>query len=159
MGGSPSPKIGRPVRSLARIMRTGNRTFPVRFFCYPSGKYDALCAQVLASAGYWGAVTVNPGVEHRSDQMFALERVRVHGDSRASALTSYLDALLSTPTATPSSCASRVETIPAPPTGTPMAAPIGLSHAEPHYPQTVPAPPTPSRTPTATASLEVTRAL
>ena len=63
---------------------------PVRFFCYPAGKYDDLAIKVLHSAHYWGAVTVKPGVEHRSDAMFELRRIRIHGDYGARALASVL---------------------------------------------------------------------
>ncbi len=52
---------------------------PVRFFCYPSGKYDARVIEVLHSAGYWGAVTLIEGAEHRSDALFELQRIRVRG--------------------------------------------------------------------------------
>ncbi|MHB1295438.1 MAG: polysaccharide deacetylase family protein [Anaerolineae bacterium] len=56
--------------------RTGKT---VRMFCYPSGDYDRRTIQVLQSAGYWAAVTTAFGVEHRSDALFALDRVRVRG--------------------------------------------------------------------------------
>jgi peptidoglycan/xylan/chitin deacetylase (PgdA/CDA1 family) len=52
---------------------------PVRFFCYPSGDYDELAQHVLHTAHYWGAVTTEPGMEHHSDAMFELRRIRVHG--------------------------------------------------------------------------------
>ncbi len=52
---------------------------PVRFFCYPSGKYDDRVIQVLHSAHYWGAATLHHGDDHHSDRMFELKRVRVHG--------------------------------------------------------------------------------
>ncbi len=56
--------------------RTGKT---VRFFCYPSGGHDELTVRVLESAHYWGGVTTSQGIIHRSDHMFELERVRVHG--------------------------------------------------------------------------------
>jgi len=66
----------------------------VHFFCYPSGKYDAQVIQVLQALHYWGAVTTAPGVDHSSDRMFELQRVRVHGyygaEHLASVLNSYL---------------------------------------------------------------------
>ncbi len=37
---------------------------PVRFFCYPSGQYDAGVIAVVRSAGYWGAVTTEYGRIH-----------------------------------------------------------------------------------------------
>lgn len=64
---------------------------PVRFFCYPSGKYDDLVIKVLHSAHYWGAVTLNEGVTQRSDRMFELERVRIHGYYGAEELAKVLE--------------------------------------------------------------------
>jgi len=52
---------------------------PVRFFSYPSGQYDELVMQVLRSAGYWAAVTVEPGSLQSSERTFELRRVRVRG--------------------------------------------------------------------------------
>ncbi len=77
--------------------RTGK---PVRFFCYPSGKHDQLVIYVLRSAHYWGAVTVDPGVEHRSDRMFELGRVRVHGGYQAEHLAAAIESLMTVPTET-----------------------------------------------------------
>jgi peptidoglycan/xylan/chitin deacetylase (PgdA/CDA1 family) len=64
---------------------------PVRFFCYPSGKYDEQAMRVLHSADYWGAVTVELGDTQRSDGMFELPRVRVHGRYTALDLANVLD--------------------------------------------------------------------
>lgn len=64
---------------------------PVRFFCYPSGKYDDLAMEVLHSAHYWGALTVNEGAEHPSDRMFQLERIRVHGHYDAEDLLAVIE--------------------------------------------------------------------
>jgi len=50
-----------------------------RFFCYPSGQYDAQVVDVLRSANFWGAVTVQAGVMHTSSGMFDLARIRVRG--------------------------------------------------------------------------------
>ncbi|HHX43461.1 MAG TPA: polysaccharide deacetylase family protein [Chloroflexi bacterium] len=74
--------------------RTGE---PVRFFCYPSGKYDDLAIRVLHSAHYWGAVTVHLGVEHSSDAMFTLARLRVPGGCSAARLAAMLDAHMNAP--------------------------------------------------------------
>jgi len=52
---------------------------PVRFFAYPSGRYDDLVVQILRSAHFWGAVTTMYGDTHSSEETFALRRVRVHG--------------------------------------------------------------------------------
>jgi peptidoglycan/xylan/chitin deacetylase (PgdA/CDA1 family) len=64
---------------------------PVRFFCYPAGKYDERVIQVLRSAHYWGAVTVAQDAEHHSAAMFELRRIRVHGDTTANALLAAID--------------------------------------------------------------------
>lgn|GEM_PF-1376379 len=56
--------------------RTNDR---VRFFSYPSGQYDKLVVDVLESAGYWGAVTVEAGSLQSSQLPFELRRIRVRG--------------------------------------------------------------------------------
>ncbi|HDD23886.1 MAG TPA: polysaccharide deacetylase family protein [Chloroflexi bacterium] len=50
-----------------------------RFFCYPSGRYDADVIAVLKSAGYWGAVTTEWGYTHTRDNLFMLPRIRIRG--------------------------------------------------------------------------------
>jgi peptidoglycan/xylan/chitin deacetylase (PgdA/CDA1 family) len=52
---------------------------PLRFFCYPSGQYDQQVVDVLQSAGYWGAVTVEAGSLQASERPFELKRIRVRG--------------------------------------------------------------------------------
>jgi len=54
---------------------------PARFFCYPSGRYDAGTIAALKAAGYWGAVTTEAGVDHDSSRPFELSRVRIHGNT------------------------------------------------------------------------------
>jgi peptidoglycan/xylan/chitin deacetylase (PgdA/CDA1 family) len=49
---------------------------PVRFFCYPSGAFDAAVIRAVRRAGYLGATTEIPGLARRS-QAFTLRRVRV----------------------------------------------------------------------------------
>lgn len=56
--------------------RTG-RT--VRFFCYPSGEYDANVINLLPGEGYWAAVTTVQGIEQKSSNLYELVRLRVHG--------------------------------------------------------------------------------
>jgi len=63
----------------------------VRFFAYPSGKYDQQAIKVLHSAHYWGAVTLHAGAEHRSDRMFELKRIRVHGHYDVGELAAAID--------------------------------------------------------------------
>jgi len=50
-----------------------------RFFCYPSGRWDADVIAVLESAGYWGAVTTQWGRVHTRENLFEMVRLRVHG--------------------------------------------------------------------------------
>jgi peptidoglycan/xylan/chitin deacetylase (PgdA/CDA1 family) len=56
--------------------RTG-RT--VRFFCYPSGDYDANVINLLPGEGYWAAVTTVQGIEQKSGNRYELLRLRVRG--------------------------------------------------------------------------------
>ena len=51
----------------------------VRFFSYPSGQYDQLTIDVLRSAGYWGAVTVEAGSLQSAEAPFEMKRIRVRG--------------------------------------------------------------------------------
>ncbi len=57
-----------------------------RFFSYPSGKYDENVIAILASAHYWGAVTVRQGVHQSSDATFELQRIRIDGSYGADEL-------------------------------------------------------------------------
>jgi peptidoglycan/xylan/chitin deacetylase (PgdA/CDA1 family) len=61
-----------------------------RFFCYPSGRYDANVIAVLKSAGYWGAVTTEWGDTHTLDGLFVMPRIRVRGSDT---LESFVDKL------------------------------------------------------------------
>ncbi len=61
-----------------------------RFFCYPSGQYDAHVISVLKSAGYWGAVTTEWGQTHTLDGLFEMPRLRIRG---ADTLTSFIEKL------------------------------------------------------------------
>jgi peptidoglycan/xylan/chitin deacetylase (PgdA/CDA1 family) len=51
---------------------------PVRFFCYPSGAFDAAVIAAVRRAGYLGATTEIPGPAQRS-RPYTLARVRVAG--------------------------------------------------------------------------------
>jgi len=59
---------------------------PVRFFSYPSGRYDRQVMEVLRSAHFWGAVTVEQGMLQTSDDVFRLKRVRVRGSDTVQSL-------------------------------------------------------------------------
>jgi peptidoglycan/xylan/chitin deacetylase (PgdA/CDA1 family) len=52
---------------------------PVRFFCYPSGQYDAAVLRVVEGAGYWGAVTTQHGRIHTRENIYTLSRIRIRG--------------------------------------------------------------------------------
>lgn len=67
----------------------------VRFFCYPSGKYDGRVAHILHSAHYWGAVTTQHGVLQCSECPFELRRIRVRGTYQAEDLARVMEAALS----------------------------------------------------------------
>lgn len=62
-----------------------------RFFSYPSGKYDEDTVAILASAHYWGAVTVKQGIHQSSDAPFELQRIRIDGSYGAEELDWLLD--------------------------------------------------------------------
>jgi peptidoglycan/xylan/chitin deacetylase (PgdA/CDA1 family) len=55
---------------------------PVRWFAYPSGRYDAAVVRMLKSAGFLGAVTTLPGQTHTVLGLFDLQRVRISGPDR-----------------------------------------------------------------------------
>jgi peptidoglycan/xylan/chitin deacetylase (PgdA/CDA1 family) len=50
---------------------------PVRFFCYPAGRYDARVEAAVRAAGFEGATSTQPGIASPRDDRFALPRVRV----------------------------------------------------------------------------------
>jgi len=56
--------------------RTGRS---VRWFAYPSGRYDDAAVRVLQSAGFVGAVTTIDGRTHTVSGLFDLQRVRING--------------------------------------------------------------------------------
>jgi peptidoglycan/xylan/chitin deacetylase (PgdA/CDA1 family) len=53
-----------------------------RFFCYPSGRYDAAVLALLQEVGIVAAVTTHAGTLHVSDRPLELPRVRVRGTTR-----------------------------------------------------------------------------
>jgi peptidoglycan/xylan/chitin deacetylase (PgdA/CDA1 family) len=52
---------------------------PVNFFCYPAGRFDPAAKAAVASAGYLGATTTEPGLASPAGSPFELRRVRVNG--------------------------------------------------------------------------------
>jgi len=55
----------------------------VRFFAYPSGRYDDFLIHVLKTANFWGAVTTEWGAEQSYANRFEMPRVRVAGNDTA----------------------------------------------------------------------------
>ncbi|MBI4302203.1 MAG: polysaccharide deacetylase family protein [Chloroflexi bacterium] len=51
----------------------------VRFFSYPSGRYNETIIKVLRENNFWGAVTTHYGRQHSLDDAFQLKRIRVSG--------------------------------------------------------------------------------
>jgi len=70
------------VRSLIR-RRYG---VDAKWFCYPSGRYDAMVIAAVKAAGYVGATTVSPGWATRTDDPYRLPRLRVLGGTDPHAL-------------------------------------------------------------------------
>jgi peptidoglycan/xylan/chitin deacetylase (PgdA/CDA1 family) len=70
-------RLRREVRGSRAVLR---RLFhvPVRFFCYPSGAFDAAVIAAVRRAGYLGATTEIAGLARRS-RPFRLARIRVAG--------------------------------------------------------------------------------
>lgn len=67
---------------------------PVRFFCYPAGKYDDAVIAAVRRAGYLAATTTNPGLAKPGEaDRFVLNRVRVNNGVAGSALVAQLAAL------------------------------------------------------------------
>jgi peptidoglycan/xylan/chitin deacetylase (PgdA/CDA1 family) len=65
---------------------------PVHWFCYPSGQYDATVIEAVRAAGFVGSTTVVPGWASRSDDPYALPRLRVLGGTSGSVLLSQIAA-------------------------------------------------------------------
>lgn len=65
---------------------------PVRWFCYPSGQYDAAVIDAVRAAGFVGSTTVVPGWASRGDDPYALPRLRVLGGTSGSELLAQIAA-------------------------------------------------------------------
>ena len=57
-----------------------------RTFAYPGGFYDKKTLDIIATTPYLVSVTTKQGVDHSSDRMFELNRVRVRGSMTAQGL-------------------------------------------------------------------------
>jgi peptidoglycan/xylan/chitin deacetylase (PgdA/CDA1 family) len=80
--------------SRARLRRMFGQ--PVRFFCYPSGRYDPRVVAAVKAAGYLGATTTIDGLGSRS-RPFTLARVRIVPGEGARGLAEKLRQLSSRP--------------------------------------------------------------
>ncbi|HXS45826.1 MAG TPA: polysaccharide deacetylase family protein [Solirubrobacteraceae bacterium] len=81
-------------REVAGSRRWLRRRFgvPVRFFAYPSGRYDARTEAAVRAAGFRGATTTDPGLARPGDDPYALARVRVEPQLTPSALLALVGA-------------------------------------------------------------------
>jgi peptidoglycan/xylan/chitin deacetylase (PgdA/CDA1 family) len=59
---------------------------PVRYFCYPSGRYSPAVVAAARAAGYEAAVTVNYGLLQRESALFELPRVRIKDSDTVASL-------------------------------------------------------------------------
>jgi peptidoglycan/xylan/chitin deacetylase (PgdA/CDA1 family) len=63
---------------------------PVRWFCYPSGHYNATVIAAVKAAGFVGSTTVNPGWAAPAEDRYRLHRLRVLGGTSGQALLSQI---------------------------------------------------------------------
>jgi peptidoglycan/xylan/chitin deacetylase (PgdA/CDA1 family) len=66
---------------------------PVRFFAYPAGRYDPLVEAEVKRAGFAGATTTAGGVASRSDDPYALPRIRVTPEMTAAQVVALVRSL------------------------------------------------------------------
>jgi peptidoglycan/xylan/chitin deacetylase (PgdA/CDA1 family) len=74
----------------SRIWLRGVYKAPVRFFCYPSGRFDARVVAAVRRAGYVGATTTVEGFASPADGMWTLHRIRVDGSDGVQGLAAKL---------------------------------------------------------------------
>jgi len=75
---------------------------PVKWFCYPSGHYDATVIAAVKAAGYSGSTTVVAGWAHPGDDLYRLHRLRVLGGTTAERLLAQIASVRDDPPAPPS---------------------------------------------------------
>ena len=61
-----------------------------RVLAYPSGSYDRSVIDIFHSAGFWGAVTTQPGVEQDNQHLFELKRLRISNQTGVAELAQLL---------------------------------------------------------------------
>lgn len=78
---------------VATARKTVQRRYhvPARWFCYPSGHYDATVLAAVREAGYRGSTTVIPGWASPSNDPYRLPRLRVLGGTSGEELVSLIE--------------------------------------------------------------------
>jgi peptidoglycan/xylan/chitin deacetylase (PgdA/CDA1 family) len=61
-----------------------------RFIAYPGGRYDDRVIALFASDHFWGGITTQQGIEHDSDGLFEIKRLRVRGTTSVAELAELL---------------------------------------------------------------------
>jgi peptidoglycan/xylan/chitin deacetylase (PgdA/CDA1 family) len=64
---------------------------PIRFYCYPSGRYNAQTITTLRAQGYLAAVTTDYGATHSGADLLELTRVRIRGADTLAQFVSKLE--------------------------------------------------------------------
>ncbi|HMA34911.1 MAG TPA: polysaccharide deacetylase family protein [Chloroflexia bacterium] len=62
----------------------------VKYFCYPSGDYNAAVEALVTLDGYQAALTTHPGLWHHPGDLLALTRVRIHGSDTLARFAAHL---------------------------------------------------------------------
>jgi peptidoglycan/xylan/chitin deacetylase (PgdA/CDA1 family) len=88
--------------AVARTVLQQRYHVPVKWFCYPSGHYDATVIAAVKAAGYSGSTTVVPGWTHPGDDLYRLHRLRVLGGTTAEQLLAQVASVRDDPPAPPS---------------------------------------------------------
>ncbi len=70
---------------------------PVRFFAYPSSRYDRNLLRFLEGHSFWGAVTTVYGADERLENRFVWPRIRIRGTDDGKMLAWKLSLLKTTP--------------------------------------------------------------
>jgi peptidoglycan/xylan/chitin deacetylase (PgdA/CDA1 family) len=71
-------ELNKQLKESKRILEE-NLGRPVKFICYPAGKYNPQVIAAVNAAGYEAGITVNNGLAQFHAQPFELNRIRVRG--------------------------------------------------------------------------------
>jgi peptidoglycan/xylan/chitin deacetylase (PgdA/CDA1 family) len=74
---------------------------PVRWFCYPSGHYDATVISEVKAAGFSGSTTVVPGWASPAEDAYHLPRIRVLGGTSPQGLLALIASVRANPAPPP----------------------------------------------------------